>query len=152
MVLSGVQLQHPSMHNFRMYDFGVVSCKSLHTFILHSYVNFPTQPSALDIHHAKKCEILSTKNFTFYFLLFYLLGEKNMTFREVIITHVSVIQKSYLSYYKRLSQRGMYTKFSFSSFFYAFLVALTGRGEIEIRRIMQTCQAGDWRAKTRVEK
>ena len=66
-----------------------------------------------------------------------------MTFREVIITPVSVIQKSYLSYYKRLSQRGMYTKFSFSSFFYAFLVALTGRGEIEIRRIMQTCQAGE---------
>ena len=39
-----------------------------YTFILHSYVNFPTQPSALGIHHAKKCEILSTKNFT-YFLI-----------------------------------------------------------------------------------
>ena len=72
-----------------------------------------------------------------------------MTFREVIITPVSVIQKSYLSYYKRLSQRGMYTKFSFSSFFYAFLVALTGRGEIEIRRIMQTCQAGEQKPESR---
>ena len=73
-----------------------------------------------------------------------------MTFREVIITPVSVIQKSYLSYHKRLSQRGMYTKFSFSSFFYAFLVALTGRGEIEIRRIMQTCQqAGEQKPESR---